>query len=137
MDSFEKYLYWKNAAEYDIETAEVMLNSGRYLYVVFMCQQAIEKLVKGLFVLYLNEEPPKVHNIVFVFKKINWDNSIPGIEQEFEIYKPFLTELVGYYISGRYPDYKEKMACMINEVEAVRVLNKSKEVIAWLKSLKK
>ena len=71
MDSFEKYLYWKNAAEYDIETAEVMLNSGRYLYVVFMCQQAIEKLVKGLFVLYLNEEPPKVHNIVFVFKKIN------------------------------------------------------------------
>ena len=127
----------KSAAEYDIETAELMLNSGRYLYVVFMCQQAIEKLVKGLFVLYLNEEPPKVHNIVFVFKKINWVNSISEIDREFEIHKPFLTELVGYYISGRYPDYKDKMDSMINEVEAIRILNRSKEVMAWLKSLKK
>ena len=43
MDVNERYSYWEDIAEYDFETANAMLNSGRYLYVVFMCQQAIEK----------------------------------------------------------------------------------------------
>ena len=47
MNKQDKYSYWLDAAEYDIVTAESMLNSGRYLYVVFMCQQALEKLAKG------------------------------------------------------------------------------------------
>jgi len=41
MNRLDKYEYWKDAAIYDLETAEAMLDSGRYLYVVFMCQQAI------------------------------------------------------------------------------------------------
>jgi hypothetical protein len=52
----EKYAYWEDIAEYDLKTAEAMYQSGRYLYVVFMCQQAIEKLVKGLYVFKLNED---------------------------------------------------------------------------------
>ena len=52
MDSIEKYSYWEDIAVYDLGTAEAMLNSGRYLYVVFMCQQAVEKITKGLFILY-------------------------------------------------------------------------------------
>lgn len=59
MDNKEKYGYWEDIAEYDLGTAEAMLLSGRYLYVVFMCQQAVEKLVKGLFVLHKGEEPPR------------------------------------------------------------------------------
>lgn len=47
MNNVEKYDYWEEIATYDLETAEAMLASGRYLYVVFMCQQAIEKLMKG------------------------------------------------------------------------------------------
>ena len=36
MDNNEKYLFWLDAAKYDLETAEAMLVSGRYVYVVFM-----------------------------------------------------------------------------------------------------
>lgn len=43
MNSEEKYEYWLDIAKYDLETAEAMFDSGRYLYVVFMCQQSIEK----------------------------------------------------------------------------------------------
>jgi hypothetical protein len=32
----DKFQYWIDLAEYDIETAKVMLQSGRYLYVGFM-----------------------------------------------------------------------------------------------------
>ena len=52
MDYPEKYFYWETSAEYDLLTAEAMQKAGRYLYVAFMCQQAIEKINKGLYVLY-------------------------------------------------------------------------------------
>ena len=49
MPGFDKVAYWIECAEYDMETAKVMLQSKRYLYVGFMCHQTIEKRVKGLF----------------------------------------------------------------------------------------
>ena len=49
MDSSEKFNYWKDIAQYDLDTAQAMFDAGRWLYVVFMCQQAIEKLCKGLY----------------------------------------------------------------------------------------
>ena len=33
---------WVDQAQYDLETAHAMLASGRYLYVLFCCQQAVE-----------------------------------------------------------------------------------------------
>jgi HEPN domain-containing protein len=41
----------------------VMLQSGRWFYTVFMCQQAIEKLIKGLYVLYVDDNVPRLHDI--------------------------------------------------------------------------
>jgi HEPN domain-containing protein len=82
-----------------------MLSSGRYLYVAFMCQQAIEKLTKGLYVLYIGEEPPKTHNIWYVFSSIfNKDidkhllNDNAFLEKQKE-YKPLFVKLHVYYIS--------------------------------------
>ncbi|MCC6444603.1 MAG: HEPN domain-containing protein [Armatimonadetes bacterium] len=39
---------WLESARYDLETAEHMQKSGRYIYVVFMCHLAIEKTIKAL-----------------------------------------------------------------------------------------
>lgn len=39
---------WMERVDYDLETARAMLKAGRYLYVVFMCQQAVEKNVKAI-----------------------------------------------------------------------------------------
>lgn len=33
----DKVTYWKELADYDVDTAEVMYNGGRWLYVGFMC----------------------------------------------------------------------------------------------------
>lgn len=32
---------WQRQADYDIETAQAMLDSGRYIYTVFMCHLSI------------------------------------------------------------------------------------------------
>ncbi len=48
----EKVLYWIDIAEYDMETAKVMLEGKRFLYVGFMCHQVIEKILKGYLCVY-------------------------------------------------------------------------------------
>ena len=135
MDFEDKYLYWEDVAQYDLETAEVMLSSGRYLYVVFMCQQAVEKINKGLYVFYNREEPLRTHNIFFIFEKIQFKvlNPDPVISDE---YKDFFEELLAFYISERYPSYKEKLSSGIDKERAQKVLTQTKEVFSWLKSLK-
>jgi HEPN domain-containing protein len=47
MDSQEKFEYWLDIAQYDLDTAAAMFAAGRWLYVVFMCQQAIERRSHG------------------------------------------------------------------------------------------
>jgi len=36
---------WMEDAEYDVQSAKVMLDSRRYFFVVFMCHLTIEKLL--------------------------------------------------------------------------------------------
>lgn len=70
MDSKDKYEYWLEAAQYDLESARVMMDGVRYMYVAFMSQQAIEKLTKGIYTLYTDKEPPMIHNIWNIFKQL-------------------------------------------------------------------
>lgn len=136
MNNEEKFNYWEDIAMYDLETAEAMLTSGRYLYVVFMCQQAVEKLVKGLFVLYKGEEPPRIHNIWNIFDRIfDIDKFDENEKQVAEKYFSFFDELLAYYISERYPSYKQKLSQSITKEKATEVLVSTKEVFSWLKSL--
>jgi len=53
---------WFKLAEYDLETAKAMYETGRFKYVPFMCQQAIEKLLKGI--IAESQFPPRIHDLV-------------------------------------------------------------------------
>ncbi len=75
MDSQEKYAYWLDSAQYDLVTAEAMARNGRWVYVAFMCQQAIEKLIKGLYVLYVDDNVPRTHNLRSLIEK--FDSGFP------------------------------------------------------------
>ena len=65
MKQSEKVAYWLEIAEYDLETAKAMLDTKRYLYVGFMCHQAIEKILKAVYVAkFPSETPPYTHNLI-------------------------------------------------------------------------
>jgi HEPN domain-containing protein len=134
MDAKEKYAYWEQTAQYDLDTAQAMLEARRYLYVAFMCQQAIEKLVKGLYVLLRGEEPPRTHNISLVYERIWDERTRPEIVTESDI-PAFMDRLLYYYISERYTDYKQKAGQSLDLGAAQALLDKTREVFAWLKSL--
>lgn len=43
----DKIKYWVEISDYDFETAQAMLATGRFLYVGFMCHLVIEKILKA------------------------------------------------------------------------------------------
>lgn len=129
----EKYNYWLDIAEYDLISAEAMLDSGRYVYVAFMCQQSLEKISKGIYTYYIDDNVPRVHNISFVLGKVLKKIGIEEDDSRFMLFD----KLAAYYLQGRYPSFKEKISQLINEEQAKILLNDSKEAFIWLKSLKK
>ncbi|GHV75433.1 hypothetical protein AGMMS49942_02540 [Spirochaetia bacterium] len=132
MTSEEKFEYWLDIAQYDLKSAGIMYRSGRWLHVVFMCQQAIEKLVKGLFSLYKNDTVPHIHDIRAIFLKIMPNLTIPVDEKNLD----FLSLLNTYYLNTRYPAFKEKLSSTLNKTAAKTTLKKTKEIFEWLLTLK-
>lgn len=113
MDREEKYIYWLDIAEYDMETAVSLFESSRYLYVVFMCQQALEKLTKGLYCYFIDDNVPYVHNISFILGKVTDKLKINVDEEIFSL----CDRLAAYYLQGRYPSYKEKISKLIDKMK--------------------
>jgi HEPN domain-containing protein len=132
MTAEEKYEYWLDIAEYDLKTAEAMFETGRWLYVVFMCQQAIEKLCKGLYVLYVDDNVPRVHTISQILVRFQSKLEEPITDEKFA----FFNKLTSFYLEGRYPEYKEKLSKVLDREEAKTILEKAKEEFTWLLTLK-
>ena len=100
MDVEEKVEHWLDIAEYDLETAVAMQETGRYLYTVFMCQQALEKLLKAIYLQQNGEEAPRTHNLLHLYEIL----ALP----EQQDYLQTMGEINAYYIKGRYPAYNKK-----------------------------
>ncbi len=116
---------WVEASDYDLGTAEAMLSAGRYLYVLFCCQQATEKMLKGVVVKRTGEFPPKTHN----FSRL-LELAALKIDKETE---EFLGRLSFYYLEARYPTELGKLSRMVSRDMARQYLAKAKELLVWLK----
>ncbi|MGL5563747.1 MAG: HEPN domain-containing protein, partial [Tannerellaceae bacterium] len=67
----DKIRYWVEMSNYDLETAEAMLKTGRYLYVGFMCHQSIEKILKAYWTAHVDGTPLKIHSLSRLIEKTN------------------------------------------------------------------
>ena len=101
------------------------LDTGRYLYVSYMCQQTVEKLLKAIIAQQGKENFP-IHNL-------NRLAEISAISDELSSEQfNFLAELTPYHIEARYGDYKEKLSEIIDEQKAQQVYKKTLEIHKWL-----
>ena len=123
-----KIKYWIDMAEYDLETARVMLTGGRYLYVGFMCHQVIEKIFKGYYLLINKNNPPFSHNLRYIaqesglFKQMN------------EEQKDFVELVSPLNIEARYPTFKEKILKSLSKKKCEDILAKTGELFQWTKN---
>jgi len=118
--------YWVDLSRYDVETAKAMLASGRYLYVLFTCQQSIEKMLKALVVQNTGSFPPKIHDLVKLatIAKIDVEND----------QKEFLAKLNYYYLETRYPRELTEISKQIKKTSAIEFYNNTKKMLKWLRS---
>ncbi|AMV72831.1 HEPN domain-containing protein [Desulfuromonas carbonis] len=116
---------WLRQSDYDLETAEIMYQSGRQIYAVFMCHLAIEKALKGLLYDRLREIPPKSHSLVLLMTKLE--------ERPPEYLGKVIVKLSEASIPTRYPDDLAKVQRDYSADVVRELLDRSREVVVWIK----
>lgn len=116
---------WFKQAEYDIRTAEYLFDGRRYVYAVFMCHLSVEKALKGLYQKRLGKMPPKVHNLIFLVETI----SLKLPEDLFH----WVFSLNRVSIPTRYPEDLKGMQKNYNKRKTAEIIQKTREVLRWLK----
>ena len=123
----EKVQYWVDIAEYDMETAKVMLEGKRFLYVGFMCQQVIEKILKGQYVFTKKGNPPYTHNLTYLAMQCGIYENMP------EVYKDVIDMLEPLNVEARYPTHKEKLMRTLNYERCKEIVQKTEVLYQWIK----
>lgn len=118
-------LNWMALAEYDLETARHMLKSGRYLYVVFMCHLALEKMLKAHVAEVTQSPPAKTHDLIYLVRKA--ELVLPPALLD------FLGKINNASIPTRYPEDLERALSEYSRPVAESYLRQSEEVMRWLK----
>jgi HEPN domain-containing protein len=123
-----KVKYWIDLSDYDLETAEAMLTSKRYLYVGFMCHQTIEKAFKAYYTKVKSETAPYKHSLSYLASKGDFYDSFTDDQ------KNFIDQLEPLNIEARYPSHKERLLKSLTDARCTDIIEKTKELQQWIKT---
>lgn len=123
-----KAQYWVDVSDYDLDTAEAMLQSKRYLYVGFMCHQSIEKIFKALFTVAKSETAPYSHSLSYLAQKGEFYEAFT------EVQKDFIDLLEPMNIEARYPSHKERLLASLTEARCIEILKETRDLQQWIKA---
>lgn len=123
----DKSQYWIDLSDYDLETAQAMFQTKRYLYVGFMCHQTIEKAFKAYFVKKTNITPPFSHNLSLLAKKSGMYDELNEQQRE------FIDLLEPLNIEARYPTHKQQLMKSLTETKCKEIMTKTKNLQAWIR----
>lgn len=115
---------WVSLSDYDLKSAEAMFKSQRLLYVLFCCQQALEKRLKALIVKTKELFPPRIHDLIRL-------SSMTGIKLS-DTREKFLRRMANFYVGTRYPEEINRLAAGVTNDLAKACLDETKEFIEWL-----
>lgn len=128
MSDFNQSSYWFEGAEYDLQTAHAMLETRRLLYVGFMCHQAVEKALKGVFVLCKPEEDlPYIHKLMRLA-------NLSGISEEMSEEQLSLLDLLSpLNIEARYPLHKSKLLASLTVERCETMIKETEAMYQWIR----
>lgn len=116
---------WIDTANYDLKTAEAMLKSRRYIYVVFMCHLATEKMIKAIISTETEGLPPKSHSLLYLSGK--------ALVQFPEDLQEFIEQLDNVSVVTRYPEDLKKLSKEFNKSMTEKVLFLTRRTLRWLR----
>lgn len=122
----ERAQHWMELSAYDLDTAEAMMRTGRYLYVGFMCHQSIEKALKAHYQQYRREIPPRTHNLLVLASATGLLARMTDEQTD------LLTELEPLAVEARYPEHKERLCQLLDQPMSASLLARSEEMRRWI-----
>jgi HEPN domain-containing protein len=126
MTNEEKVKYWIDLSIYDLETAEAMLQTKRFLYVGFMCHQVIEKIFKAYYSKCKEDTPPYTHKLIYLAQHGNFYNLLN--EEQVN----FVMEVEPLNIEARYTEYKERLLKRLTPTYCETLIEQTKKLQQWI-----
>lgn len=115
---------WLKSSTYDFKTAEAMLRTRRFVYVIFMCHLSIEKALKAVVCARLHKIPPRTHDLFHLVK-------ICALEIP-EKHQPIVMHINEASVPTRYPEDIAKLVKVYNSKIAQKYLFETKGFLKWL-----
>lgn len=120
--------YWLDIAEYDLETAQALLATRRWLYVGFMCHQVVEKAIKAYWCATKPEDPPYSHNLLNLVQSSNLVREITDDQ------RLFIQRIMPLNIEARYPEYKERLLKQLSPQVCRQIIDDTINFLQWIKN---
>ena len=123
-----KITYWVELAGYDMDTAKAMLQTGRLLYVGFMCHQVVEKMLKAWWTSAMDSPPPYTHSLITLA-------TLGGL---FDLLNPagraLLDTLGPLNVECRYPADRQRILASLTPERCQMLINQTEELRQWINS---
>ncbi|MFT4312255.1 MAG: HEPN domain-containing protein [Candidatus Woesearchaeota archaeon] len=114
---------WKKQGLVDFENAKKNHQFEAYYVSVFLCQQAVEKILKSYYFFKKNTSPGQTHSLLFLATQ----TQIP------DKYMKFLRRLTPEFVNTRYPDAAYGAPSDLYDKElSEEYIAHAQEVIDWL-----
>ena len=114
---------WWEQAKKDLEVAGKNYVGADYYIACFLCQQAVEKGLKALFILKKGKSPGQTHSLIFLAKEI-------PVPREFY---DLLQSLTPEFIITRYPDVAgDAPFKLYSEEKTKQYLDKARRLLQWI-----
>lgn len=124
----DKIEYWIEIAAYDIATAKALLEMKRFLYVGFMCHQAIEKILKAIYTQrFQGDAPPYTHDLISLAVKTDLYRFLT------ENQKSVLDVLEPLNIESRYPRVKAALNSSLTLERCQTIIQQTEGLFQWIK----
>ncbi len=119
--------YWVKTANNDYNTMLNLFKSKDYHWSLFIGHLVIEKLLKAIYVKNIDNNPPRMHDLLRLAEKAELDTT--------EEQKDTLDLITTFNINARYPDYKQSFYNKCDYDFTKRNLGKIKELRTWFLSI--
>lgn len=67
----ESIAHWQRGARDALESAQILLDAGKYALVLYHCQLAVEKALKASYIAIHDASPPPTHNLMQLAKALD------------------------------------------------------------------
>jgi HEPN domain-containing protein len=105
------------SSKYDFEVARSLFDSGHYIYTLFMCHLAVEKLLKAIVAESQEEMPPKLHNLI----RLSELGQLVFPDE----FRTFIEELNNVSIPTRYPENFVQLSKRLNKAYTRKCLSQT------------